>query len=59
MRAIGFIIFLASIIGFSLYAYLLLGSEFDILILKLTVLGLVGVLVALLAFIGLNMSISK
>lgn len=59
MRSIGFIIFIAAIIGFIAYAYLLLATDFSILILKLTVLGLVGLLAALLAFIGLNMALAR
>ncbi len=56
MRAIGLIIFIASIIGFLAYAYLLLASEFSMIILKLTILGLIGVIAGLLGFIGLNMA---
>jgi hypothetical protein len=59
MRAVGFVIFMAAIIGFIAYAYLLLASEWSLLILKLTILGLIGLIAALLAFIGLNMTLAK
>lgn len=59
MRTVGFIIFIAAILGFIAYAYLLLASEWSMLILKLTILGLIGLGAALLAFIGLNMALAK
>lgn len=59
MRALGLLIFLASIIGFITYAYLLLASEWSIIVLKLTIVGLIGVIAVLFAFIGLNMALSR
>ncbi len=59
MRAVGFVIFIVTIIGFIAYAYLLLVSEWSILVLKLTILGLIGLIAILLAFIGLNMALAK
>ncbi len=59
MRPLGIILLLASIIGFILYAYILFVSDYSILILKLTVLALIGVITILFAFIGLNMIRTK
>jgi len=59
MRPLGIILLLASIIGFILYAYILFVSDYSILILKLTVLALIGVITILFAFIGLNMMRTK
>ena len=58
-RALGLAIFIASIIGFIAYTYLLFASEWSMLILKLTILGLIAVIVVLFGFIGLNMAIAK
>jgi hypothetical protein len=59
MRPLGIILLLVSIIGFILYAYILFASDYSILILKLTVLALIGVITMLFAFIGLNMMRTK
>ncbi len=59
MRPLGIILLLASIIGFILYAYILFVSDYSILVLKLTVLALIGVITILFAFIGLNMMRTK
>jgi hypothetical protein len=48
----GFFLLIVSITAFMIYAYFLLMTEFGILILKLTVLGAVATLLAVLGWIG-------
>jgi len=55
-RSVGAVIFIACIVGFIVYAWLLLVSEWSALALKLTVLALVAVLLGLLAWIGLTIA---
>lgn len=55
-RSVGIVIFIACIVGFIIYAWLLLVSEWSDLVLKLTVLALVAVLLGLLAWIGLTIA---
>ena len=55
-RSVGAAIFIACIVGFIVYAWLLLASEWSALALKLTVLALVAVLLGLLAWIGLTIA---
>lgn len=58
-RVLGLAIFILSIVGFVLYAYLLFASDFSILVLKITVLVLIALVIAMLSFIGLNIAIAK
>jgi hypothetical protein len=48
----GFVLLVISVVAFVIYAYLLLTTEFGIVILKLTVLGAVATLLAVLGWIG-------
>jgi len=57
-RSVGITIFVASIIGFILYAWLLLVSEWSAIVLQLTVLAAVAGLLGVLAWIGLTMATS-
>ena len=51
-RLAGFVLLVVSVAAFAIYAYLLLTTEFGIMILKLTVLGAVATLLAVLGWIG-------
>jgi len=48
----GFVLLIVSVAAFVIYAYLLLTTDFGIIILKLTVLGAVATLLAVLGWIG-------
>ncbi|MGH9921826.1 MAG: transcriptional regulator [Nitrososphaerales archaeon] len=54
-RAGGAALLVASIVAFILYAYFMLGTEYGIIILKLTVLGAVAALLTVLGWIGYTM----
>ena len=53
---LGVIILLISLIGFVCYAYLLLLSSYDILVLKLTLLCFVAAIVGVIAWMGYTMA---
>jgi predicted DNA-binding transcriptional regulator len=55
-RSAGLCLFILSIIGFIMYAYLLLATEWGIIVLRLTVLAAIATLVAVLAWIGYTMA---
>jgi predicted DNA-binding transcriptional regulator len=55
-RDAGLGLFILSIISFIIYAYLLLATDWGIIVLRLTVLAAIAVLVAVLAWIGYTMA---
>jgi predicted DNA-binding transcriptional regulator len=55
-KGAGLIILILSIIAFIVYAYFLLGTDWGIVVLRLTVLGAVTALLAVLAWIGYTMA---
>ena len=55
-KGAGLIILIFSIIAFIVYAYFLLGTDWGIVLLRLTVLGAVTALLAVLAWIGYTMA---
>ena len=54
-RATGAALLVIAIIAFIVYAYLLLGTVWGMLVIKLTVLGAVAVLLTVLGWIGYTM----
>ena len=54
-RGTGAALLAVSIITFFVYAYFLLGTEWGMIIMQLTVLGAVGVLLLVLGWIGYTM----
>lgn len=54
-RGTGAVLLVVSILAFIAYAYLMLGTEWGMLVLQLTVLGAVGVLLTVLGWIGYTM----
>ena len=54
-RGTGAVLLVVSILAFIAYAYLLLGTEWGMLVLQLTVLGAVAVLLTVLGWIGYTM----
>jgi len=55
-KTVGVAIFIACIVGFIIYAWLLLVSEWSAIVLQLTVLAAVAGLLGVLAWIGLTMA---
>lgn len=55
-RSIGLAIFIASILGFIAYAWLLLASQWSPIVIQFTVLAAVAGLLGVLAWIGLTMA---
>lgn len=51
-RKAGVALLIVSLVGFAVYAYFLLGTDWGIVIVKLTVLVVVAALLAVLAWIG-------
>ena len=56
VRSVGIAIFIACIVGFIIYAWLLLVSEWSTVVLQLTVLAAMAGLLSVLAWIGLTMA---
>jgi hypothetical protein len=54
-RGTGAVLLVVAILAFIAYAYLMLGTEWGMLVMQLTVLGAVGVLLLVLAWIGYTM----
>jgi hypothetical protein len=53
---LGVLILLVSLIGFIFYAYLLIFTSYDILVLKLTLLCFVAAIIGVLAWMGYTMA---
>ncbi len=58
-RVIGISIFVLCIVGFFVYAYLLMLSEWSPVVLQLSVLMAVGGILGVISWIGYNMATSK
>ena len=58
-RVVGIMIFVLCIIGFFVYAYLLMLSEWSPIVLQLSVLAAVGGILGVISWIGYNMATSK
>ena len=54
-RGAGAALLVVSIVAFLVYAYILLGTEWGIIVLQATILGIVGVLLLVLGWIGYTM----
>ncbi len=58
-RSVGITIFILSIAGFFIYAYLLMLSEWSPIVLQLSVLMAVGGILGIISWIGYNMATSR
>ncbi|MGQ0638307.1 MAG: transcriptional regulator [Nitrososphaerota archaeon] len=58
-RLVGILIFVLCIVGFFVYAYLLMLSEWSPVVLQLSVLMAVGGILGVISWIGYNMATSK
>lgn len=54
-RGTGAVLLVVAILAFIAYAYLMLGTEWSMLVIQLTVLGAVGILLLVLGWIGYTM----
>lgn len=54
-KGVGLALLVTSVVAFILYAYFLLGTEWGMIIVQLTVLAAVGVLLTVLGWIGYTM----
>ena len=55
-RVTGLSILGISIIGFIIYLYLILATQWDILLIKITIIAAVGAIVSVVAWIGYTMT---
>ncbi len=58
-KSTGIFIFIACIVGFFLYAYLLMLSEWSGIVLQLTILMIVGGVLGIISWIGYIMATTK
>ncbi len=57
-KVLGFLLLILPIFFLILYAYVLFGTNFDIKLMKITILALIGVIVIVFSWIGITMIIS-
>ncbi len=57
-RLLGLVVFVSSIVFLAVYTWLLLVSDYSIMVIKYTVLAIVAGFVGLLAWLGLTLTIS-
>lgn len=55
----GIILVAVALIGFSIYVYILLGTTFDILLMKLTAISIVGIIFFIIGWIGITLTINE
>lgn len=58
-KVLGFLLLILPIFFLILYAYVLFGTNFDIKLMKITILALIGVIVIVFSWIGITMIISS
>ncbi|MGI0082482.1 MAG: transcriptional regulator [Nitrosopumilaceae archaeon] len=58
-RSLGITIFILCIVGFFVYAYLLMLSEWSPIVMQLSILMAVGGILGVISWIGYNMATSK
>ena len=55
----GSILITIALIGFSIYAYILFGTDFGIMLMKLTALIIVGIIFFIIGWIGFTLTTAK
>jgi|1185.fasta_scaffold214027_2 hypothetical protein len=55
----GIVLISIALIGFSIYTYILFGTDFGIMLMKLTVLIIVGIILFIIGWIGATLTINK
>ena len=58
-RVRGIALISIALIGFSLYTFILFGTDFGIMLMKLTVLIIVGIIFFIIGWIGATLTINK
>ncbi len=55
----GSILVSIALIGFSIYSYILFGTDFGIILVKLTAIAIVGIIFFIIGWIGFTLTISE
>lgn len=55
----GIILVAITLIGFSFYSYILFGTNFDIILLKLTAIAIIGIIFFIIGWIGFTLTINE
>jgi hypothetical protein len=55
----GIILLSIALIGFSIYSYILFGTDFGIILMKLTALAIVGIIFFIIGWIGFTLTINE
>ena len=55
----GIILVAVALIGFSIYIYIILGTTFDILLMKLTAISIVGIIFFIIGWIGITLTTNE
>jgi hypothetical protein len=55
----GIILLAIALIGFTIYSYILFGTDFGIILMKLTALAIVGIIFFIIGWIGFTLTINE
>ena len=55
----GIILLSIALIGFSIYSYILFGTDFGIILMKLTAIAIVGIIFFIIGWIGFTLTINE
>jgi hypothetical protein len=55
----GIILLAIALIGFSIYAYILFGTDFGIILVKLTAIAIIGIIFFIIGWIGFTLTINE
>ncbi len=55
----GIILAAIALIGFLIYTYIIFGTKFDILLMKLTAISIIGIIFFIIGWIGITLTINE
>jgi hypothetical protein len=55
----GIILLSIALIGFSIYSYILFGTDFGIILVKLTAIAIIGIIFFIIGWIGFTLTINE
>jgi hypothetical protein len=55
----GIILLAIALIGFSIYSYILFGTDFGIILMKLTAIAIIGIIFFIIGWIGFTLTINE
>ncbi len=55
----GIILIAIALIGFSIYSYILFGTDFGIILMKLTAIAIIGIIFFIIGWIGFTLTINE